>query len=313
MDAGRDFDGSMAIADKTSDYFTAVGQMPWLDYLLDKNPVMRIGPPNLSNMTRIALGSLVARLQGKDENFDPATPDYLQHFLEAREAHPDLVVDDGTVMGYLFVNLLAGADTTAITIRAVFYFALKHPRVHRRLVDEVRAAGFDVDEPAPYAGARHLPYLEAVVRETTRLHPAVAMALERYVPPGGLELPGGAGYVPAGAAVGMNAYVTGRNKGVWGEDADEFRPERWLRADGEEEDWYKARLQRMNAADLSFGSGSRICIGRNLALVEVYKIVATLLNRYDIELDDPEREWRVECKWFARQRGLITKLSLRKY
>lgn len=310
MDAGHDFDQTITIADKAADYFSMVGQIPWADYLLDKNPIKRIGPPNLDNITRISLNSLITRMQGKDPNFNPATPDYLQHFLESKSTHPDLV-DDGIIMGYLLVNLLAGADTTAITIRAIFYFCLRHPATFRRLAAEVRAAGFATDKPAPYAAARQLPYLEAVVREAMRLHPAVGMPLERWVPAGGLTLPGGGGYVPKGAVVGMNAYVVGRNKGVWGQDADEFRPERWLRAEGESEEGFKARLQRMNAADLTFGGGSRVCSGRNLALVEVYKVVATLVNRYEIELEDPNREWEVLCRWFTRQKGLVTKMSLR--
>jgi cytochrome P450 len=309
MDAGHDFDKTLAIADKAVDYFSMVGQIPWADYLLDKNPIMRIGPPNLSNVTRISLESLITRMQGKDTNFDPSTPDYLHHFIESKTSHPDLV-DDGVIMGYLLVNMLAGADTTAITIRAIFYFCLKNPAALRRLAAEVRAAGFAKDQPLPYATARQMPYLEAVVREAMRLHPAVAMPLERYVPTGGLTLPDGS-YVPAGAAVGMNAYILGRNKGVWGEDAEEFRPERWLRREGETDEALKARLQKMNAADLSFGGGSRICTGRNLALVEVYKVVATLVNRYEIELDDPSREWEVMCRWFWRQKGLVTKMSAR--
>lgn len=54
MDTGRDHDKTIEIADKALDYFAAVGQMPFLDFLMDKNPVMRIGPPNLGNITRIA-------------------------------------------------------------------------------------------------------------------------------------------------------------------------------------------------------------------------------------------------------------------
>ncbi|KAK3294499.1 cytochrome P450 [Chaetomium fimeti] len=309
MDAGHDFDQTISIADKALDYFSAVGQIPWVDYLLDKNPVMRIGPPNLSNITRISLESLIARMQGKDTNFNPSMPDYLQHFLDSKVAHPELV-DDGIIMGYLLVNMLAGADTTAITIRAVFYFCLRHPDTYRRLVAEVRAAGFDRDRPAPYAAARQLPYLEAVVREAMRLHPAVSMPLERYVPAEGLTLPDGR-YVPAGAAVGLNAYVVGRNVGVWGEDAEAFRPDRWLQGEGEADEDFKVRLQKMHAADLTFGGGSRICTGRNLALVEVYKIVATLVNRYEIDFEDPNKEWEVLCRWFARQKGLVTKISMR--
>lgn len=54
MDTGRDHDKTIEIADKALDYFAAVGQIPFLDFLMDKNPVMRIGPPNLGNITRIA-------------------------------------------------------------------------------------------------------------------------------------------------------------------------------------------------------------------------------------------------------------------
>ncbi|KAL2020441.1 hypothetical protein VTK56DRAFT_8407 [Thermocarpiscus australiensis] len=295
------------------DYFAAVGQMPWLDYLLDKNPIRRIGPPSLQNVTRIAVGSLAARTGGTDAAFDPRVPDYPHHFLDARRAHPDLVPDDNAVVAYLFIPLIAGADTTAITIRAVFYFVLTHPPALRRLAREVRAAGFDPVRAAPYAPARQLPYLEAVVRQAMRLHPAVAMPLERYVPEGGVALPadGSLSHVPAGAAVGVNPYAVGRNKGVWGADADAFRPERWRRAEGEGDAAYRARMQRWNAADLAFGGGSRICIGRHLALVEVYKIVATLVNRYGVELADPSREWEVWNSWFARQKGLVTRIRLR--
>ena len=63
---------------------------------------------------------------------------------------------------------------------------------------------------------------------------------------------------------------------------------------------------------MSFGGGSRICLGRNLALVEVYKIVATLLNRYEIELADPSKELHTINSWFMRQEGLITKITPRK-
>ncbi len=309
MDKGYDFDGTIAIADKALDYFATVGQIPSLDFLLDKNPIMRIGPPNLSNATRIALENLIARLQGKDPHFDPKTPDYLQHFIDSKTENPDLV-DDGVIMGYLLVNILAGADTTAITIRAVFYYVLRDPDVYRKLVAEILASDLDPERPAPYNTARALPYLEAVCREAMRLHPAVAMLLERYVPETGLTLPDGS-FVPGGAAVGINPYVVGRNKGVWGPDADEFRPERWLRAKDEGEETYRLRLRQMNGADLTFGGGSRVCTGRNLATLEVYKVVATLVRRYEIQLADPTREWHVTCSWFPRQEGIICKIQRR--
>lgn len=58
-------------------------------------------------------------------------------------------------MGYLLVNLLAGADTTAITIRAIFYYVLRNPEVYKKLEAEVVAA--DLGRVAPYSAARALP------------------------------------------------------------------------------------------------------------------------------------------------------------
>jgi len=128
--------------------------MPFLDFLLDKNPVMRVGPPNLGNITRIALEHIDMRVKGTDPNFDPKHYDYLQHFLDAKAAQPD-VVHDGMIMNYLFINLIAGADTTAITIRAVMYMVLKHPEVLLKLNKEVLAA--DLGKVAQYNAARALP------------------------------------------------------------------------------------------------------------------------------------------------------------
>ncbi|KAK3988501.1 Pisatin demethylase [Cladorrhinum sp. PSN332] len=310
MDSGRDFDSTLLIAEKTFVYFQAVSQIPWLDNFLDKNPIVRIGPPNLQNAFRIASEALTARLAGTDDRYDPAKPDYLQHFIDSKATHPDLV-DDSVILTYIIVTILGGADTSGITLQAIFYFVMKNPdAVQKRLVREVRSRGWDKDEVVSYGQAKKLHYLDACVKEAMRLHPVLGMLLERYVPEGGLVLPDGS-VVPAGTGVGMNPYVVQRNKGVLGEDADEFRPERWLQEDKEGEEEYKARVQRMSATDLSFGGGSRICIGRHLALMEVYKVVATLVNRYDMKLTDPEREWKIEKCFFIRPRGIITRFKIR--
>jgi len=74
-----------------------------------------------------------------------------------------------------------------------------------------------------------MPYLQAVMKEAMRMHPAVGVSMPRYVPSGGAEIDGR--WYPAGTVVGVNAWVIHRNKEVFGEDADAFRPERWLESD----------------------------------------------------------------------------------
>ena len=312
LEKGYDFDKTLNTANLALDYFALVGQYPILDYFFDKNPVYRIGPPSFGTVTNISIQHLVDRLQNKDTEYhDPSKPDFLDKFIEAKQSHPD-IVNDMQIVSYLMINMIAGADTTAITINAALYFALKHPKVWERLREEIpaqnAAAGTSV---VSYETARANAYLHAVVREAMRCHPGVAMLLERYVPEEGLTLPDGR-YVSAGSIVGLNPYVVGRNPSVWGQDAESFRPERWLRDESQEtEEEYQARLRKMDNADLAFGGGSRICIGRNLGLLQVYKVLATLISRYNIELAYPDQEWKTHNSWFHRQSGIQVKLSHR--
>lgn len=307
LDKGTDFDGTLRDADKAMDYFCVIGAMPFLDYVFDKNPVYRLGPPGYGTVTAIGIQHLIDRCQGKDKHIhDPNIPDYLDKFLEAKKADPDNV-DDAQIISWLMFNLIAGADTTAITIRSAIYYSLKNPQVWARLTGEIRASKLDV--PPAYKDAKALPYVEAVVREALRVLPGVSMTMERYVPKGGFTLPNG-DYLPEGTVVGMNPYITGRNKSIYGEDAEEFNPERWLRDEdgGESEADFQARLLRMNKADLSFGAGSRVCIGKHIGLFQTYKVLVTLISKYDIELAT-DKEWTVINSWFPRQEGLKVKMT----
>jgi hypothetical protein len=76
-----------------------------------------------------------------------------------------------------------------------------------------------------------MPYLQAILKEAMRYHPSVSFLLERVVPKGGTIISGRG--IPEGTIVGINAWVIHRDKKIFGEDADKFRPERWLEADEE--------------------------------------------------------------------------------
>lgn len=312
LEKGYDFDGTLTTSEKAVNYVCIVGQIPILDHLFDKNPIYRIGPPSFATITNISLNHLIDRYEDKDKQYHHSSkPDLLDRFIEAKKLHPD-VVDDLQIVSYLLNNMIAGADTTAITIRAVFYHVLKDLRVWNRLKKDIVAAGFTDKVPVPFKDAHNIPYLNAVVREAMRVHPAIGMILERYVPESGLCLPDGS-FLPTGVIVGMNPYIIGRNQDIWGDDADIFRPERWLRDEehDESDEEYQERLRCMNSADLTFGAGSRICIGKNLALLEVYKVIATLVTLYRIELVHPDQEWKVVNSLFMRQEVPDFRLSRR--
>jgi cytochrome P450 len=148
----------------------------------------------------------------------------------------------------------AGADTTAIGLRTVFYHLFKHPHVLQDLREELDTASREgrLSDPPRFAEASKLPLLTSTIKEAMRLHPSVALTMPRVVSDAGLELAGTV--IPPGWKVGMNAAVIGRSKAVYGSDADEFRPQRWLESGGETLDRY----------NLVFGGGTRTCIGKNV-------------------------------------------------
>ena len=232
LEKGCDFDGSQRAGEETFFYFACVGQIPELDYFLAKNPVWRIGPPAF-NEVAILCGQRVAErkaefgIRGKT-----AHKDMLEDFVRINTEDPSLM-DDNAVVGALIVNVLAGGDTTGILLCAIIYYVLKDQRVYKKLMEELDSANLQC--PVSYASAEKLPYFDAVVKEAARIHPGVGLLLERVVPAGGLTLEDGRVLSP-GTIVGMNAWVIHQNKGIFGDDAASFNPERWLCGKAETEE-----------------------------------------------------------------------------
>ncbi|KAK4202119.1 cytochrome P450 [Triangularia verruculosa] len=298
---GRDFDGTLSTADKTLDYFAFMTAIPWLDYIFDKNKIMRMGPPSFNHIVGVSVGHIMKRLHVQEKTSKDM--DFLDMFLEARQESPE-VVDDAMIIRYTLSNMIAGADTTSSVIKTAIYYSIRADGRWKKLREELEKAGVTREKcPVSYKDARSVPYLEGLVRESMRILPGVALGLERYVPAGGFVLPSGQ-YLPEATAVAMNPYVLCRNKAVWGQDVEEFKPERWLRLEEETEAKYHDRLQAMNNADLTFGAGSRMCLGKHLGLNQIYKGLATLALLYDIEPVDGSKEWKVTNSFFVRQAGL---------
>ncbi|KAH6984446.1 cytochrome P450 [Ilyonectria sp. MPI-CAGE-AT-0026] len=228
--------------------------------------------------------------------------DFLAYF---RKQQLSTGVQMGTreLMNHLMNNLLAGSDTTAISLRAVFYYIIQDKRVYQTLqreIDEAHKLG-KLSPVITYAESLQLEYLQLCMKEALRMHPGVSYPLERVVPQGGADLCGM--HLPAGTVVGVNAAVIHRNRDIFGEDADQFRPERWI-CDEE-------KIKQMDRNLLTFGAGARTCIGKNISIMEVGKFVPQILRAFDLEWASTEPEWQVKTYWFAKQTGLLVRFKSR--
>jgi cytochrome P450 len=251
---------------------------------MDKNPIYRFGPPTFSWATAFSIEALAKRQAEIKEGAPREYEDFLDKFLETKKKHPELV-DDNMVVTYLLSNVLAGSDTTAITLCAATYYVLKNPQVQRKLEKELDNANLEF--PVSWKATQSLPYLEAVMLEAMRIHSGVGLMLERIVPSEGFTFPDGR-YIPAGTIVGMNPWVIHRNEEVFGPDVETFRPERWLQYDDESEEGYEARKKKMKGANLAFGAGPRTCIGKFLSMLESYKLIATMFGMFDVSCYSPD-------------------------
>ncbi|KAF2738694.1 pisatin demethylase [Polyplosphaeria fusca] len=321
VEGQRDVDGIIGFLNKFLSYAGPIGQIPTLDLLLEKNPIrlwmQRIGlnntvfPVTLFAQTRSnERAGEIAKIKSyglPDDVSNPRGVDLLSKFAQAAHDHPDFMTDTQVLTSCVSM-VFAGSETTAISLSSVFYFLLKHPAVYAKLMQELDdAVAHGTIEPranktVSWAESQKLPYLDAVIQESFRLHPAAGLILERIVPNQGMDVLGT--FVPGGTIVGCNAWVLHRRPEVFGADVDVFRPERWIEASG-------AQQKEMRGTMFQFGAGARTCIGKNVSLLEVYKLVPSFLRRFEIELDRPDREWKTHNAWFVRQSEFYTRFRPR--
>ncbi|CAA6666573.1 unnamed protein product [Spirodela intermedia] len=159
-----------------------------------------------------------------------------------------------------------------------------------------------VEEPLAFEEVDKLIYLKAALSETLRLYPSVPEDSKHVMADD--VLPDGT-FVPAGSSITYSIYSTGRMKFIWGEDCMEFRPERWLTADG----------KRFDSQDsfkfVAFNAGPRICLGKDLAYLQMKSIAAAVLLRHRLTVAPGHRvEQKMSLTLFMKH-GLMVNLHRR--
>lgn len=239
LDRGKDIDD---IAENIWRYFrkaSPITQIPWVDRIWTKNPILqrfksvRVNPVVEFAVARARERQLVGEdKEGlcKDESLN--SNDFLSRFLAAVQKDPSIPAF--ALTAWTTSNVTAGSDTTAILLRTIFYNLLTHRSSLQTLLAELDDAANRgrLSNPVKWKEARELPYLDAVIKEGGRLHPPFGLPLERVVPQPGATVCGK--YLPPGTVVGMSGWVVHRDPNTFGEDCEQWRPERWLECGAEE-------------------------------------------------------------------------------
>jgi cytochrome P450 len=187
---------------------------------------------------------------------------------------PELNMDDKFLRDVILNFMIAGRDTTAQTLLWTFYLLSLNPASEEKLIAEIDST-LQGSHPT-YENVKSMKYISAVIDETLRLYPAVPVdpkyAVENDTLPSGH-------FIPKGTTVEWSAWVMGRHPDFW-EDPDSFKPERWF---GAENNGGKSLPNRVPPF-IPFQFGPRLCLGQNMAYLEIKVLLCLILQKMTLRL-----------------------------
>ncbi|KAF3058396.1 Pisatin demethylase [Daldinia childiae] len=151
------------------------------------------------------------------------------------------------------LQILAGADTTAVAIRTTLMYIVATPRVYSRIKTLIKQGveRNEVSTPITYEEAQKLPYLKAIILEGIRMRSPSVYGHYKKTPPEGDTINGI--FIPGGTAVGHNSLAMARSEAIFGEDVEVFRPERFLECDE------KTKAERASTIDIFWSRPVDMC------------------------------------------------------
>ncbi|KAH8430180.1 cytochrome P450 [Aspergillus melleus] len=227
--------------------------------------------------------------------------DIMTYILRHNEPEKGMTHSEIVQNGRLLIA--AGSETTASALSGLTFYLTRTPHAYSRLTKEIRSAFRSEDEIGIRSTAR-LHYLNACLEEGLRVYPPVAETPPRISP--GDTIAGH--YIPAGTIISVYQWAAYHSEENFCEP-DSFNPERWLPQD---HPYYDDRFSTDNkAAFKPFSTGSRDCIGKNLAYAEMRLIMSRLLLNFDLELVKGYEHWdETQRIYFIWEKGpLMIKLT----
>jgi cytochrome P450 len=206
---------------------------------------------------------------------------------------------DEDLVNQLMTFLAAGHETTASAMSWAVYFLCKYPDTQARLREEIRAE-LDLNGDINSTKIDRLPYLNAFLNETMRIFPPVPLTLREAAHDTTIQ----GHFIPAGTTVIICPWAVNTSEQLWGPDAKEFKPERWLGAGRANTGGAES-----NYAITTFLHGPRSCIGKQFAMAEFACLVAALVGKFEMEFENGDWELKIQGGITARPKdGLNVRL-----
>ncbi|KAF4574399.1 hypothetical protein EYR40_005882 [Pleurotus pulmonarius] len=265
-----------------SPYFPFLATLP-----TKRNRVMRKLRQSLSNISDELLERTRKESQGGVEE-----KSIIGLLIKAENAKTDLTLTQEEVLAQMNVLLLAGYETTSISLTWALIELCRFPEKQRKLRDELLSQ-FPSSDPTWDQLMTTIPYLDGVVHETLRLHPPLVMttrkAAEDDVVPLSAPIVTRDGQtvssisIAKGTTVSAPIHLMNQTEWFWGPNAREFFPERWLEPNFGEKNEVQGHRHL-----LSFVDGPRTCLGKNFALAEFKAALSVIIRNFTFEFEGPE-------------------------
>ncbi|RYN99210.1 Cytochrome [Alternaria tenuissima] len=205
-------------------------------------------------------------------------------------SHREGILSDKDLDDNLVSTFLAGHENPQLALMSLMYLLGTHTSVQEAVRKEISTlfpADAHVDYEPSYTDLHDLPLLTSVLYESLRMFPPISQLINRRTTTPvllGNKIP-----VPSGVYMGYNAYSTNRDTEFWGDDADDFKPQRWGTTNEEINHLY--RRANSKGSFISFHGGRRACLGQKFAMQQLRITLAELVRGC---------RWRVDETWDGR-------------
>ena len=259
--------------------------VPVIHRILSSNLVQSIAGPKAED--RLGLGAIIGvtrkivaeRFRSNAKAPRDMLTSFIAHGLTQEEAESESLL-----------QLLAGADSTATSIRSTLLYLLTNPVAFAKLrgeIDQAVDSGMVTQTIISYSQGVKMPYLQACIKEGLRIWAPLNGISTKVAPAEGATINGV--HIPGGTQVSISTHSMMKCRDIFGEDADRFKPERWLEGDPE-------MIKSYNKAwDFTFSVGRFTCLGKNIAMMELTKALFEVCL-LEPQLDSDSFERKLTCE-----------------